>query len=81
MYRLISKAIPWFVLLWAGAAHAEVDSYRYLHVTIETPWFIFLVLLPMVLAPLLLMGVLVWRFAERRKDAEEPGEAVEGNKE
>lgn len=81
MYRLISKAIPWLVLLWAGSAHAEVDSYRYLHVTIETPWFIFLVLLPMVLAPLLLMGVLVWRFAEHRKDTEEPNEASGGNKE
>lgn len=84
MYRIFCKTIPWLALLWAEAAHAEVDSYRYLHVTIETPWFIFLVLLPMVLAPLVLMGVLVWRYAEHRKDtevAEDPDEAAGSDKE
>jgi len=84
MYRIFCKTIPWLALLWAEAAHAEVDSYRYLHVTIETPWFIFLVLLPMVLAPLVLMGVLVWRYAEHRKDAEvaeDPDDAAGGDKE
>ncbi len=45
-----------------------IDSYRYLHVTIETPWLIFLFLLPAVLAPLILMAVLYWRFAGRKKD-------------
>lgn len=67
-YALVA---PWLLLLWSGTAQAEVDSYRYLHVTIETPWVIFLFLLPMVLAPLILMGVLVWRFAEHRNDTEE----------
>ncbi len=43
-----------------------IDSYRYLHVTIDTPWLIFLFLLPAVLAPLILMVVLYWRFAFRR---------------
>lgn len=81
MYRLFGKSIPWLALLWSGAAHAAVDSYRYLHVTIETPWVIFLVLLPMVLAPLILMGVMVWRFAERRKDTGAPDDAMGGNKE
>lgn len=48
------------------------DSYRYLHVTIDTPWLIFLFLLPAVLAPLILMVVLYWRFAMRKaKDKEE----------
>ncbi len=57
-------------LLWANTSYASVDSYRYLHVTIETPWMIFLVLLPMVLTPLVLMAVLAWRYAERKKEAE-----------
>jgi len=76
MYRISGKAVSLVVLLWAQSAHAAVDSYHYLHVTIETPWFIFLVLLPMVLAPLVLMGVMVWRYAERRKDGDAPQEVV-----
>jgi heme/copper-type cytochrome/quinol oxidase subunit 2 len=75
MHKIFGKAIPLLTLAWAHTAHAAVDSYRYLHVTIETPWFIFLVLLPMVLAPLVLMGIMVWRFAEHRKDAEGANDA------
>jgi hypothetical protein len=82
MYRIFTKTVPCLALLClAGTAHAAVDSYRYLHVTIDTPWFIFLVLLPMVLAPLVLMGVLVWRYAERRKETEEPEESAKSGKE
>lgn len=65
--------------IWAGAAQAApVDSYHYLHVTIETPWTIFLVLVPFVLAPLVLMGVLTWRYAERKKGDEATEEAAGG---
>lgn len=63
------------LLLWPELSHAAIDSYRYLHVTIDTPWSIFLVLLPMVLAPLVLMAVLVWRYAERRAEAEQRDDA------
>ena len=45
-----------------------VDSYRYLHVTIDTPWAIFLFLLPIVLSPFILMVILYWRFAGRKPD-------------
>ena len=48
-----------------SAAHAA-DSYRWLTVTIETPWMIFLFLLPMVLVPLILMAILYWRYANAR---------------
>jgi len=80
MYRMTSKIVPSLALLYAGAAHAAtaVDSYHYLHVTIETPWVIFLVLLPMVLAPLLLMAVLAWRYAEKHKEAEQASDATGG---
>ncbi len=47
-------------------AHA-LDSYRYLHVTIETPWSIFLFLLIGIFAPFVLMGILAWRFSGQRK--------------
>lgn len=58
-----------------GEAAAAVDSYRYLHVTIETPWMIFLGLLFAVLVPFIVMAVLYWRYAGRKPDAErQPGE-------
>lgn len=58
-----------FALFGTPAAFA-VDSYRYLHVTIDTPWSIFLFLLPMVLSPFILMAILYWYFASRkRRDA------------
>lgn len=42
---------------------AATDSYRWLHVTIDTPWAIFIFLLPMVMFPVILVAVLYWRFA------------------
>ena len=44
------------------------DSYRWLTVTIDTPWAIFIFLLPMVLTPIILMAILYWRFAMRPVD-------------
>ena len=58
--RVCSAAVLAFVLLHAGAAFA-IDSYRYLHVSIETPWMIFLFLLVAVFVPFILMVVLMWR--------------------
>ena len=59
-------------LLLPGLANA--DSYRYLHVTIETPWMIFLLLLPIVLSPFILMAILYWRYAGRRADQRDEGQ-------
>lgn len=42
---------------------AATDSYRWLHVTIDTPWAIFIFLLPMVMLPVVLIAILYWRFA------------------
>jgi hypothetical protein len=65
---------PWLLMLagWPALALADappaapVDSYRFLHVTIDTPWHIFLFLLVGVFAPFILMVVLVWRNYWRR---------------
>lgn len=54
-------------LLFSSQAMAAIDSYRYLHVTIDTPWAIFLFLLPIVLSPFILMAFLYWRFAGRKQ--------------
>lgn len=47
-----------------------VDSYRYLHVTIDTPWSIFVFLIPFVFGPLVLMIILYWRHALKRQQTE-----------
>ena len=47
-----------------------VDSYRFLHVTIETPWYIFIFLLMGVFVPFVLMAVLAWKNATRKSDRE-----------
>lgn len=53
------------MLAFSDAALA-LDSYRYLHVTIDTPWFIFLFLLPLVLSPLIIMAGLYWYFTVQK---------------
>jgi F0F1-type ATP synthase assembly protein I len=53
-----------------SSAQAAVDSYRYAHVTISTPWYIFIFLLMGVFAPFILMAVLAWRVAMRKPENE-----------
>lgn len=57
------------LLTMMSSAHA-VDSYRYAHVTIETPWTIFIFLLLIILFPFVLMAVLYWHFAIKKPDEE-----------
>jgi uncharacterized membrane protein YadS len=49
-----------------SSAQAAVDSYRFAHVTIATPWYIFLFLMMGVFAPFVLMVILAWRNAARK---------------
>lgn len=66
-------------LLFAPASAFAADSYRWLHVTIDTPWAIFIFLLPMVLLPVVLMAYLYWRFAGRAeadKTKKTPGDEL-----
>lgn len=66
----ISQLLLVLLCLLVSVEALAVDSYRYLHVTIDTPWAIFIFLLPMVLAPFILMAILYWRFAKRRADTD-----------
>ncbi len=68
----MSKIILFLLLAGQlGVAHAA-DSYRWLHVTIDTPWAIFIFLLPMVLIPIVLMAILYWKYAfQAAKNTEE----------
>jgi hypothetical protein len=57
--------------LAAAPAWCAVNSYRFLHVTIDTPWHIFLFLLMGIFAPFILMVVLMWRNSIRRNSRAE----------
>ena len=61
--------IAGLALSWTDSSYA-LDSYRFLHVTIDTPWAIFIFLLLTIFAPFVLMAVLVWRYVERKVDPE-----------
>lgn len=74
-------AVLFLALSWMNESYAAVDSYRYLHVTVDTPWTIFLFLLVGIFAPFVLMGVLVWRFAERKARPESTSLSPEESKE
>ncbi len=47
----------------------SLDSYRYLHVSIETPWRIFLFLIIGIFAPFIVLAYLYWRQAQRSRDS------------
>lgn len=71
MRETMVKAVVTLVILSASAQTCwALDSYRFLHVTIETPWMIFIFLLFAILAPFILMAVLVWRYSEKKTDVE-----------
>jgi hypothetical protein len=65
LFCLLLAGWPGLVLADAPAA-APIDSYRFMHVTIDTPWHIFLFLLVGIFAPFILMVVLVWRNSWRK---------------
>lgn len=57
--------------LFISQSAFALDSYRYLHVTIDTPWRIFLFLSIGIFAPFVLMAVLIWRYSTRYKSYED----------
>ena len=59
------------MLLTTTSSVYAVDSYRYAHVTIETPWSIFIFLLMIILFPFVLMAVLYWYFAAKKSENED----------
>jgi len=64
--HLTNFSIFIFFSLFSINAFAATDSYRWLHVTIDTPWAIFIFLLPMVLLPAILMAILYWKFSGKK---------------
>jgi len=60
------------LFLWSGPGMASVNSYRFMHVTINTPWYIFLFLLMGIFAPFILMVVLMWRHSLHKRTGANP---------
>lgn len=69
-HNLFRLFLALFSLVIASSAQAQVDSYRFMHVTIETPWYIFIFLLMGVFVPFVLMAVLAWKNAIRKSEQE-----------
>jgi len=67
--KLFSAIILFFTTLNVYAA----DSYRFLHVTIDTPWAIFIFLLFIIMFPFVLMAVLYWYFAFKKNNEPDNG--------
>ena len=68
---ILSRILVSIILYAITCSAYAVDSYRYAHVTIDTPWTIFLFLLVIILFPFILMAVLYWYFAAKKTDEEE----------
>jgi hypothetical protein len=67
---MIFRISVFLCLLGLASPVFAVDSYRYAHVTIETPWLIFLFLLVVILLPFVLTAVLYWYYAARKPESE-----------
>jgi len=64
--KSFSGRLTGFIALLLFMPAAMADSYRYMHVTIDTPWLIFIFLLVAIMMPFILMAILYWRTAFRR---------------
>ncbi len=71
----MSRLVLLLSMLCCASPAFALDSYRFLHVTIETPWLIFVFLFFLVFAPMILMVILYWRYALSRKKEGEDDDA------
>lgn len=62
--RWLRYALLFLLLLGQSQAVYAFDSYRWVTVSINTPWMIFVFLVPLVMVPLILMAIMHWRFAK-----------------
>lgn len=81
MRNNLARLVIFIVLMLPLSVALAVDSYRYAHVTIDTPWNIFLFLLVIILLPFILMAVLYWHFAlksakEKKQQDQEEGKEI-----
>jgi len=71
MRKLINIILVLTVFVMQPSHVLASDSYRYLHVSIDTPWAIFVFLLFIVLFPFVLSAILYWYFTiKKNKESE-----------
>jgi hypothetical protein len=78
MNRYVLTLILWLAALLSTSNAYAADSYRYLHVTIDTPWAIFIFLLFFIVAPFVLMAILYWYFAYKKNKQQNQTSATGG---
>ncbi len=54
------------VLLIQAKASFALDSYRYMHVSLGTIWYIFIGLMIVILFPFVLMAYLAWYYSNKK---------------
>ena len=69
--------ISGLLLLLISQNAIAVDSYRFLHVSIDTPWILFIFLLCIIMIPFILSAILYWYFAAKKNKAEAENEGNE----
>lgn len=67
-YKLVLLA----ALLQSNASYA-LDSYRYMHVSFNTIWYIFIGLMVVILFPFALMAYLAWYYSSKKAKKTEEG--------
>lgn len=78
--KIIFKPLMMIVFMCMTVSVDAADSYRYLHVTIDTPWMIFIFLLIIIMVPFVLMAVLYWYFAFKKSDTKPVVESIQSEK-
>ncbi len=74
MSRWMMPLLPVVGLALMPAPAWAIDSYRYLHVNLESVWAIFVFLFFLVFLPMILMAVLYWWNAVKKNKAAEEEE-------
>lgn len=70
LMKLLQRCSAIALAMVLSAPAFALDSYRYLHVTIDTIWYIFVFLLLILLTPFILMAVLYWWVLRTRREEE-----------
>ena len=70
MKKYFKQLVMMFALLLQANYVFAADSYRYMHVSIDTPWAIFIFLLFIILFPFVLSAILYWYFTFKKNKQE-----------
>lgn len=69
--KIFFKLLGIITLFFSYTANViAADSYRYMHVSIDTPWAIFVFLLFIILFPFVLSAILYWYFTFKKNKQE-----------